>query len=150
MTAVCSTRNVSLARSLGADHVIDYKQEDFTKNGKLYDLILAVNGYRSLWAYRRALKPKGLYVFVGGAVQQILEALLFGKWLSQKNGKTMGSMGITKINQDDLTQASQLLKDGILAPAIDRRFPLHETVNAIQYVIETHAQGKVVIEVIKG
>lgn len=149
VTAVCSTRNVGLARSLGADHVIDYTKEDFTRSGKQYDLIFAVNGYRSLWAYRRALKPKGLYVFVGGAVAQILQTILFGKWLSQKGGKTMGNMGITKINQDDLVQIKDLFKDGILAPFIDRRYPLHETVDAVRYIIEQHVQGKIVIEILK-
>lgn len=102
VTAVCSTRNLDLARSEGADHVMDYTQEDFTKRDKQYDLILAVNGYRSLWAYRRALKPQGVYVFVGGSLPQILRSLLFAKWLSQKGGKTMKNMGMTKINQDDL------------------------------------------------
>jgi len=148
VTAVCSTRNVSMARSLGADHVIDYTREDFTKSGKQYDLILAVNGYRSLWAYRRALKPKGIYVLVGGAVRQILEAFLFGKWLSQINGKTMDNMGITKINQDDLAQLNELFKDGNIAPSIDRCFPLEETVGAIRYAINTHSQGKISIKVV--
>jgi NADPH:quinone reductase-like Zn-dependent oxidoreductase len=150
VTAVCSARNVGLARSLGADHVIDYTQEDFTRSGKQYDLIFAVNGYHSLWAYRRALKPKGLYVFVGGAVAQILQTILLGKWLSQKGGKTMGNMGITKINQDDLMQLSKLFEDGVIAPIIDRSYPLSQTADAMRYLVEQHAQGKVVIEVLKG
>ncbi|WKZ34231.1 MAG: NAD(P)-dependent alcohol dehydrogenase [Anaerolineales bacterium] len=150
VTAVCSARNVSLARSLGADHVIDYAKEDFTKRGKHYDLIFAINGYRSLWAYRRALKPTGLYVFVGGAVRQILEVLLFGKWLSQKGGRTMGNMGVTKINQDDLTQISELFKDGKLIPIIDCSYPLSQTADAMHYLVDQHAQGKVVIQVSKG
>ncbi len=149
VTAVCSTRNVSMARSLGADHVIDYTKEDFTKSGKQYDLILAVNGYHSLWAYRRALKPKGLYVFVGGDVAQILQALLLAKWLSQKGGKTLGNMGVTKINQDDLVQLRDLLKDGKIAPVIDHRYPLNKTVDAMRYLLEQHAQGKVIIEISK-
>lgn len=149
VTAVCSARNLDMAHSLGADHVIDYTKEDFTKSGKEYDLILAVNGYRSLWAYRRALKPKGLYIFVGGAVRQILEVHLFGKWLSQKGGKTMGNMGITKINQDDMTQLSELLRDGKIAAVIDRCFPLAETIEAIRCVINTHAQGKIIIKVVQ-
>jgi NADPH:quinone reductase-like Zn-dependent oxidoreductase len=147
VTAVCSTRNVSLARSFGADHVIDYTKEDFAQAGKQYDLILAVNGYRSLWTYRRALKPKGLYVLVGGAVRQILEGLLLGKWLSQNGGKTMGSMGVTRINQGDLTHISELLQDGQIAPVIDRCYPLNQTAAAMRYLIEHHAQGKVIIDV---
>ena len=148
-TAVCSTRNLSLARSWGADHVVDYTKEDFTKNNKQYDLILAVNGYHSLWAYRRALKPHGVYVFVGGSLPQILQSLLFAKWLSQKGGKTLRNMGITKINQDDLAQLGELLQAGKLAPVIDRSYPLGKTVDAIRFIIETHAQGKIVIEVFK-
>lgn len=149
VTAVCSTRNVNMVATLGANHVIDYTREDFTRSHKQYDLILAINGYHSLWAYRRALKPKGLYVFVGGAVLQIVQALLFGKWLSQKDGKTMGNMGITKINQDDLAQISEFLNDGKLTPIIDHTFPLAETVSAMRHIVEHHAQGKVIIQVVK-
>lgn len=149
VTAVCSTRNLSLARSWGADHVIDYTQEDFTKNNNRYDLILAVNGYHSLWAYRRALKPQGVYVFAGGAWPQILEAFLFMRWLSQKGGKTLRSMGMAKINQDDLAQLGELLQAGSLAPVIDRRYPLSQTVDALRYIMENHAQGKIIIEVFK-
>ena len=145
VTAVCRVRNFNLARSWGADHVIDYAMEDFTKNGRQYDLILGVNGYHSLWAYRRALKQRGVYVCAGGDVPQLLQAIFFGKWFSQKGGKTLGTMGVTKFNQDDLAHLGELLKAGTLAPAIDRRYPLEETVNAIRYVIEHHAQGKIVI-----
>lgn len=148
VTAVCSTRNAGMARDLGADHVIDYTGEDFTKSGKLYDLILAINGYHSLWAYRRALKPKGIYVCVGGDVLQIMQALLWAKWLSQKGGKTLGNMGITKINQDDLAQLSSLFQDGIIAPVIDRQFPLHETAAAFRHIVDQHGKGKVIITMI--
>lgn len=149
VTAVCSARNLDLARSLGADHVVDYTKEDFTKSGKQYDLILAINGYHSLWAYRRTLKPQGNCVFVGGDLPQIVQALLFGKWLTQKSGRTLGNMGMTKINQDDLAQLSELFNDGKIAPIIDRCFPLVETVEAIRYVINTHAQGKIIIKVVQ-
>lgn len=147
VTAACSARNLNLARSFGADHVIDYAKEDFTKNNKLYDLILAVNGYHPLWAYRRALKPQGVYVCAGGDLSQILQALLFGKWLSQKGGKTMRIMKVANVNQEDLGTLGELFKDGAIAPRIDRRYPLHETVDAIRHVIDNHAQGKVIIEV---
>jgi NADPH:quinone reductase-like Zn-dependent oxidoreductase len=125
--------------------VIDYTREDFTKSGQLYDLILAVNGYHSLLAYRRALKPKGMYVFVGGDFRQIVQAILFGKWLSQKNGRRMGNMGISKINQDDLAILAELLRTGKIAPVIDRSYPLSKTVDALRYAVETHAQGKIII-----
>lgn len=149
VTAVCSARNLDMARLLGADYVVDYIKEDFTKNGKQYDLILAINGYHSLWAYRRALNPQGIYVFVGGDLPQILQALFLGKRLSQKSGRLMRNMGMTKINQDDLAQLSELLKDGKIAPILDRCFPLIETVEAIRYVINTHAQGKIIIKVVQ-
>src|SRR5215510_16297301 len=145
VTAVCSTRNLNLARSWGANHVIDYTKEDFTKNNKQYDLIVAANGYHSLWAYRRALKLQGMCVFAGGSLPQILQSLLFAKWLSQKGGKTLRSMGIAKINQDDLAQLGELFKDGKLAPFIDCRYPLNETADAMRHIAEQHAQGKIVI-----
>ena len=149
VTAVCSTRNLDMARSLGTDHVIDYSKADFTRSSTQYDLIFAVNGYHSLFAYRRALKPQGIYVCAGGTLPQVLQALLFGRWFSQKGGRTMGSMGISKVNQEDLATLSELLKDGKIAPVIDRRYPLHETVSAMRYILEQHAQGKVIIEVLR-
>jgi NADPH:quinone reductase-like Zn-dependent oxidoreductase len=147
VTAVCSTRNIKMMHSLGVDHVIDYTKENFTKSGKQYDSILAVNGYHSLWAYRRALKPQGVYVCAGGSLMQFLQVMLFGKLLSQKGGRTLGNMGIAKINQDDLAQLGELLKEGKIAPVIDRSYPLKETVDAIRHVIDNHAQGKVIITV---
>lgn len=146
VTAVCSTRNLDLARFLGADHVMDYAREDFARNGKRYDLIIAVNGYRSLFAYRRALKPQGVYVCAGGAISQFLQSMIFGKWLSQENGRTMRNMGIAKINQDDLAALCKLFKDGKIAPIIDRTYPLDKTVDAMQYIVEHHAQGKIIIQ----
>lgn len=145
VTAVCSARNFNLARSWGADHVIDYAKEDFIKNDKQYDVILAINGYHSLLAYRRTLKPQGVYVCAGGDLIQFVQVILFGKRLSQKGGRTLMSMGVAKPNQEDITHLAELLKDGTIAPVIDRTYPLEETVNAIRYVIEHHAQGKIVI-----
>ncbi len=146
VTAVSSARHLDLARSLGADHVMDYAKEDFARNEKQYDLIIAVNGYRSLFVYRRALKPQGVYVCAGGAISQFIQSMLFGKWFSQKGGRTMGSMGIAKINQQDLSELSELLKDGKIAPVIDRTFPLDKTVEAMHYIIEHRAQGKIIIQ----
>lgn len=148
--AVCSARNLNLVRSWGADHVIDYAKEDFTKSGKKYDLILAVNGYHPLFAYRRALKPQGIYICAGGALSQFFQVILLGKWFSQKGGKTLKNMGIAKFNQEDLETLSNLLTDGTIKPVIDRRYPLHKTVDAIRHVIDNHAQGKVVVEVLDG
>src|SRR5205814_10180751 len=92
VTAVCGTRNVDLARSLGADHVMDYTQEDFTRSERRYDLILGVNGYHSILDYRRALKPNGIYVWIGGSMAQILQALLLGPFLSWRGNKKMRGM----------------------------------------------------------
>lgn len=147
VTAVCSARNLDIARSIGADHVIDYAQEDFTKNGQLYDLILAVNGYHPILAYRRALSPNGIYVAVGGSLIQVLEALLLGPLVSKLGNRKLGFMGIATAPKTDLDMIKELLETGKLIPVIDRRYPLSETVEAIRYLAEEHAQGKVVITV---
>ncbi len=145
VTAVCSTRNVENARSLGADHVIDYTHEDFTKNGKTYDLILAVNGDRSPLDYSTALSPKGICVVLGGSIAQIFQAMLFGPLVSKTGGKTVGFMGIARMNQKDLDFLKELLAAGKVNPLIERRYPLTETIEAVQYLAEGHAQAKVVI-----
>jgi NADPH:quinone reductase-like Zn-dependent oxidoreductase len=147
VTAVCSTRNLDMARSIGADHVIDYTKENFTQNGQRYDLIFAVNGYHSLSAYKRTLSPQGIYICAGGTMPQFLQAILLGPLMSRKGGKKMGSMGIAKVNQKDLVYLGELLEAGKIAPVIDRRYPLSEIVEAFHYMEDTHAQGKVVITV---
>jgi NADPH:quinone reductase-like Zn-dependent oxidoreductase len=147
VTAVCSTRNLDMARSIGADHVIDYTKEDFTRNRQRYDLILAVNGYHSLSAYKRALNPQGVYVCAGGTMPQFFQAMLLGSVMSRNGDKKMGSMGIAKVNQKDLVYLGELLEAGKIVPLIDRSYPLSEVPEAIRYVEETHAQGKVVITV---
>lgn len=150
VTAVCSTKNLDMARSIGAEHVIDYTREDFTRNPQRYDLILAVNGYHSLFAYQRALSPQGIYVCAGGTLTQFLQAMLLGSLMSKNGGKKMGSMGITKVKQEDLVFLARLLEEGKIAPVIDRICPLSEIVEAFRYVEEKHAQGKVVVEILKG
>ena len=147
VTAVCSTRNLDMARSLGADCVIDYNREDFTRSGKQYDLIFAVNGYHSLWAYRRALNSGGLYVCAGGTMPQIFEALLLGPVVSKIVGQKLRSMGISKVNQDDLAYLAELLKEGKIRSVIDRRYRLSQIAEAFRYVEDRHPQGKVVITV---
>jgi NADPH:quinone reductase-like Zn-dependent oxidoreductase len=147
VTAVCSTRNLDTARLIGADHVIDYTQEDFTRNGQRYDLVFAVNGYHSLSDYKRALSPQGIYVCAGGTMPQIFQAMLLGSLMSRKGGKKMGSMGIAKINQKDLVFLGELLDAGKLRPVIDRRYPLSEVADALRYLAEGHARGKLVIAV---
>ncbi len=136
-----------MARSLGADYVIDYKKEDFTQNGQQYDLILAVNGYHPISAYRRALAPQGIYVAVGGSLAQIFQALLIGPWMSRTGKQKLGFMGIAKINQKDLVFMKELLEAGKVVPVIDRCYPLSETAQALRYLEVEHARGKAVITV---
>lgn len=146
VTAVCSTRNLDVARSLGADHLIDYTREDFTKNGLRYDLILAVNGYRSIFDYRRALNPKGIYVVAGGSLAQILQGILLGSRLSKNGGKKMGFF-MANLNQKDLGFIKELIEAGKVKPVIDRCYPLREAAEALRYLGEGHTKGKVVITV---
>ena len=146
VTAVCSTRNVDQARSIGADHVIDYTREDFTQSGRQYDLILAANGYHSLSAYKRALTPRGIYVMAGGTQAQIFEAMLLGSWMSKTGGKKMGGVS-ARPKQEDLVFMKDLLEAGKVVPVIDRRYPLSQTADAVRYLGEGHARGKVVITV---
>ena len=146
VTAVCSTRNVDQARSIGADHIIDYTKEDFTKNGQQYDLVLAANGYHPLSAYKRALTPKGIYVMAGGSKAQIFQAMLMGSWMSETGGKKMGGVS-AKRNQKDLAFLKELVEAGKIVPVIDRRYPLSEAAEALRYLGEGHARGKVVITV---
>jgi NADPH:quinone reductase-like Zn-dependent oxidoreductase len=130
---------------MGADRVIDYTQEDFTKSGQRYDLIIAANGYHSILDYRHALSPKGICVTTGGSMAQIFQAMLLGPLISLTGSKKMGSMGIAKLNQKDLVLVKELLEAGKVVPVIDRRYTLSEVPEAIRYVEEGHAKGKVVI-----
>jgi NADPH:quinone reductase-like Zn-dependent oxidoreductase len=146
VTAVCSTRNMDLVRSLGADHVIDYTKEDFTKNGKQYDLILAVNGYHPITDYKGALTSKGIYVMAGGTTKQIFEAVLRGSFVSEKDGRKLGAL-TAQPKQADLIYLKGLAEAGKVKPVIDKRYPLSETAQALRYLGEGHARGKVVITV---
>jgi len=147
VSAVCSTRNLDMALSIGADHVIDYTREDFTKNGQRYDLILAVNGQRSILDYRRALSPNGICVVAGGSLPQVLQAMLLGPLVSRIGSKKIGFQGIATTPKEDLLFLKELLEAGKLVPVIDKSYPLTETAEAIRYLIEEHARGKVVIVV---
>lgn len=143
VTGVCSTRNLDMVRSIGADHVIDYTKEDFTKNGQRYDLILATAGYRSIFNYKQALNRRGIYVCTGGAMAQIFQALLLGSWISMTGSKKMGSM-MVKPNKD-LVFMKELIEAKKVKPIIDRRYMLSEVAEALRYYGEGHAKGKVVI-----
>jgi NADPH:quinone reductase-like Zn-dependent oxidoreductase len=144
VTGVCSARNLEMVRALGADHVIDYRKEDFTRNGQRYDLILAANGYHPILDYRRALSPEGVYVASGGSMPQIFQAILLGPWISRLGSRKMGNVA-TKTNQKDLIFLKELLEAGKVTPVIDRCYPLEKTAEAMRYFEEVHAQGKVVI-----
>lgn len=150
VTAVCSARNVEMARSLGADHVIDYTRDDFSRKGKQYDLILGVNGYRRLSAYRRALRRGGTYVMVGASnnrlMRSLFKAMLFGPMISKMSHKTIRTF-MEKPELKDLESLRDLIVAGKIAPMIDRCYPLTETVEAMRYFEDVHPQGKVVITV---
>jgi NADPH:quinone reductase-like Zn-dependent oxidoreductase len=146
VTAVCSTRNLEMARSIGADHIIDYTKEDFTQNGRQYDHILAVNGYHPLSAYKRALAPLGIYIMVGGLPAQTFQAMLLGSIMSKSDGRKMTSV-MKKAKQEDLLFITGLLADGKIRPVIDACYPLSKTAEAFRYFEKGHARGKVVITI---
>jgi 2-desacetyl-2-hydroxyethyl bacteriochlorophyllide A dehydrogenase len=145
VTAVCSTKNVDAVRSMGADHVIDYTKDDFATLGQRYDLILAANGDRSIWDYRRALTAHGCYTMTGGSTRQLTEALAIGPLLSV--GRQQFGNVLVKPNQADLLALKELCETGKVKPVIDRRFPLSEVPAAVGYLENGHARGKVVIAV---
>jgi NADPH:quinone reductase-like Zn-dependent oxidoreductase len=142
VTGVCSTAKMDLVRSIGADHIIDYTLEDVTKNNQQYDLIFDTAAYRSISAYKRILKPGGIYVLAGGSMARILQLML----KSMTGAKNMGIM-VADINQADLLFISGLLVEGTVKSIIDKRYPLSETAEAIKYLEDGHARGKVVITV---
>jgi NADPH:quinone reductase-like Zn-dependent oxidoreductase len=150
VTGVCSTRNVELVQSIGADHVIDYTKEDFTKGERRYDVILDNVANRSLSEFRRILNPKGKYVTIGGggpnerrwigAFGRVIKMRLLSPFVNQE----MGTM-LAELNKKDLTILADLMQTGKMTPVIDRRFTLREIPEAIRYLEQGHARGKVVI-----
>lgn len=149
VTGVCSTRNMDLVRSLGADRVLDYTQEDFTKGAQRYDAVLDCVGNHSLSAYRRVLSPKGSCIVVTGPdgrwlgpLGRFIQALALAPFVSQKLIPFLA-----KINQQDLTFLCSLIENGKLMPVIDRRYALNDVPEAVRYVEHGHARGKVVITV---
>lgn len=146
VTAVCSTRNQEVARAIGASHVIDYTREDFTKSGRRYDVIIAANGYHSIFAYKRALNPNGIYVVLGGAMLQMLQQVVLGPTLLRFDTRRFRGL-MANVNQKDLLSLKDLLEAGQIAPVIDRRYPLADVAGAITYLSAGHASGKVVINV---
>jgi NADPH:quinone reductase-like Zn-dependent oxidoreductase len=148
VTGVCSTRNLDMVRSIGADHVVDYTRDDFTRTTEKYDLIYCAIGNRSIFDYRRALKPRGRCVIAGFTSLPLLFAqLILGPWVSKRGDKKIDRMGISNANKEDLLIIKELLETGKVIPVIDRRYPLSETAEAIRYLETLHARGKVIINV---
>jgi NADPH:quinone reductase-like Zn-dependent oxidoreductase len=148
VTGVCSTRNLEMVRSIGADHVIDYTREDFTRNGRQYDLIYDAVGNRSVAAYKRALTPQGICVIAGfTSLPRLFEHMLLAPLLSKSEGRQVRSMGIAKTEKQDLLFIKELLETGKIVPVIDRRYPLRETAEALRYLEKGHARGKVIVTV---
>ena len=148
VTGVCSGRNVALVKSLGADHVIDYTREDFTRGSQRYDLIVDNVGTHSLWAYRRVLNPQGTLVMVGGpnegrwigALSGALKAMLVAPFVSQKMG-----FFLAQLDHEDLDLLRDLIQSGKITPVVDRHYQLSEAADALRYLEAGHARGKVVI-----
>jgi NADPH:quinone reductase-like Zn-dependent oxidoreductase len=154
VTGVCSTRNVEMVREIGAHRVIDYTVDDFTRGSDRYDLIIDLAGNRKLSEYRRVMQPKGIYVGAGGlgtefSVPGLIAGLLGQLIIRPFIGQKIASF-VAKVNSDDLAELAGLVESGAIAPVIDRRYPLSETANAIQYVSERRASGKVIINMVDG
>jgi len=148
VTGVCSTRNMDIVRSIGADHVIDYTQEDFTHNGQQYDLIYCAVGNRSLSDYQRALKPQGVCVIAGFTTLRLMfQHMILGPRRSKVGGQRIGTSGTVEPNQKDLTFMMGLLETGKVMPVIDRCYPLSETAEAIRYLETGRVRGKIIIGV---
>jgi NADPH:quinone reductase-like Zn-dependent oxidoreductase len=152
VTGVCSTKNVELVRSLGADEVIDYTKEDFTTRGERYDMILDNVGTQPLSRFRQVLKPKGIYVMIGaggpddsgltGPMGRLIQASLMSPFISQKMGMMMA-----KVSQSDLNALADLMQAGKVTPVIDRTYPLGEIREAMRYLETGRARGKVIIAI---
>jgi 2-desacetyl-2-hydroxyethyl bacteriochlorophyllide A dehydrogenase len=149
VTGVTSTRNLELVRSLGADHVVDYTQEDFTRAGQRYDVILDAAAFRPFAEHQRALAPGGTYVLVGGSFQQNLAVMALGPWRSWRSGQQFRTF-VKQAKPHNLAFVRELLEAGRLAPAIDRCYRLDEAAEALRYLGTHRARGKVVITVGQG
>jgi NADPH:quinone reductase-like Zn-dependent oxidoreductase len=144
VTGVDNAEKLEFMRSLGADHVIDYTREDFTRNGRAYDLILDLAGHRSAFAYKRSLMRGGRYLFVGGSVTTLLQVLLLGPLIGSAGGKKLRLLPV-RLGAQHLAPIVELCQTGKIATVIDRRYRLHEVPEALRYLGEGHAKGKVVV-----
>ncbi len=146
VTGVDSTDKLDMLRSIGADHVIDYTKEDFTKNGQTYDLILDVAAHHSIFDYKCALSSKGIYLIVGGSRTAIFQALFIGPLISMTGSKKMG-IPMEPNKREDLVFVKELIESGNVVPVIDRCYSLSETAEALRYLEEGKQRGKIVIAV---
>jgi NADPH:quinone reductase-like Zn-dependent oxidoreductase len=144
VTGVDNPGKLEFLRSLGADHVIDYTHEDYTQGGKQYDLILDLIAHRSAFACQRALKPNGTYFLVGGSLAVMFQILFLGAGIRRATGKNLRILGVPQ-NRRDLIAVTELCEAGKIVPVIDRWYPLREVPEAMRYVAEGRAKGKVVI-----
>jgi NADPH:quinone reductase-like Zn-dependent oxidoreductase len=144
VTGVDSSSKLDFMRSIGADHVIDYALEDFTKNGQEYDLILDVVAHNSVFAYKRALRPNGRYLAVGGSMGTLFQILLLGPLIGRTSGKKIRILAVLP-NLEDMVHVTELCESGKVVPVIDRRYPLSEVPEALRYLGAGLAKGKVVI-----
>ena len=147
VTGVCSPGKMDLVRSIGADHVIDYTREDVTRGDLRYDWIVDVVGNRSILEWRRVLTPGGVYVTAGGPTARIFEALLLGPLMRLIGNRKMGLLWWKPFKQEDVALLSRLIETGRIRPVIDRTFPLHEVPQALRYLQERRAAGKIVVTV---
>lgn len=148
VTGVCSTRNLDLVRSFGADHVIDYTQQDFTRTGQQYDLIYDAIGNRSVSDYRRALAANGRCVIVGfTSMRRLLEHLIIAPQISKRSDKTVGMMMMADVNKPDLVLLQDMLANGTVAPSIDRCYSFSEIADAVRYLETSRARGKVIVQI---
>ena len=146
VTGVCSTAKVDFVRSLGADHVLDYTKVDYTRTGERFDWIVDTDSHHSIFAVRRALRPGGAYVTLGGTSLPILAAVLLAPLVGRLSGRSMGLLTWwAPFKAEDVTTVTELIAAGVVTPAIDRRFPLSDVVAALRHVLDGHAKGKVVI-----
>lgn len=147
VTGVCSTRNLDMARMIGADYVIDYTKEDFTRNGRQYDLIVDIAASRSVSDYKRALSPEGICVVIGfSTLFHMLRSVVMGA-LASRTGSKKFVRFVAKLYRKDLDLLKELLEAGKVVPVLDRCYPLSEVAKAMRYFGEEHARGKVVITV---
>jgi len=147
VTGVDSTGKLDLMRSIGADHVIDYTQEDYTQSGQRYDRILDVAAYRSIFESKRALKPKGVYVAVPASMSRMFQVMFLGSLLSLAGSRKMGILMWKPFKKEDVASLKELIEADKVTPVIDRRYSLREVPEALRYQEDGHPRGKLVITV---